>query len=287
MKTGGQDNFYNFIIMNDYFLSGIFIYPIKSLGGISLNEAEIEERGLKLDRRWMLIDHEGTFVSQRKYHSLALLQVNILGETVKIIHKNDTLAPIEFTIGEQCGPPITVTIWDDLSSGMEVSTTVSQWFSAYLNMEVRLVEMPMDERRQVDPRYALHEEIVSFADGYPCLLIGQSSLDGLNAQLEQPVPMDRFRPNLVFTGGEPHTEDTFGSFDLSGVSFSAVKPCARCVLVTVDQQLGTKSAEPLKTLAGYRTRNNKIMFGQNLVHSGTGTIRIGDPLLIKTSKPSV
>ena len=287
MKTFNTYNFSNFMVMNEFYLSALYIYPIKSLGGISLNQAEIEEKGLKYDRRWMLIDQEGTFVSQRKHHSLALLQVNIDDEIVNIVHKNDTQIQASFTIGEQTGTPINVTIWDDQSRGTEVSTKVSRWFSDFLGMEVKLVEMPEEEKRQVDPKYAKNEETVSFADGYPCLLIGQSALDGLNEKLEQAIAMDRFRPNLVFTGGASHIEDTFFSFDIGNVQFTAVKPCARCVLITVDQQTGVKGAEPLKTLAGYRTRNKKIMFGQNLLHSAPGTLRVGDQLVIKDWKPAV
>jgi len=287
MLFSTMHNFHNFMLMNEFYLSGIYIYPIKSLGGISLNEAELEEKGLKYDRRWMLIDQQGTFISQRKHHSLALLQVNIDYKVVKIIHKNDPQISISFTIGEQTGTPINVTVWDDQCSGVEVNTQLSKWFSDYLHMEVRLIEMPPEEKRRVDLKYAKNEEIVSFADGYPCLLIGQSSLDGLNEKLEQAVAMDRFRPNLVFTGGEPHIEDTFYSFEISSIPFTAVKPCARCVLVTVDQQTGVKGAEPLKTLAGYRTANKKVMFGQNLLHSALGIIRVGDELQIKERKPPV
>lgn len=273
--------------MSDFFITGIFIYPIKSLGGISLKEADMEQKGLKYDRRWMLIDAEGTFVSQRKYHSLALLSVIINNDTLYIAHKNDTSVSINFTIGEQTGTPIDVTIWDDQCSGIEVSTTVSEWFSHFMGMDVKLVEMPQEERRQVDPRYAKEEDLVGFADGFPSLLIGQSSLDLLNNQLETPVKMDRFRPNFVFTGGEPHIEDTFDNFQIGGIPFAAVKPCARCVLITIDQQTADKGSEPLKTLAGYRTRNKKVMFGQNLLHGELGTLRIGDELIVTDWKHAI
>lgn len=273
--------------MSKLCLSGLYIYPIKSLGGISIKNAEIEKRGLQYDRRWMLIDEAGTFITQRKYHNLALLQVTIANEQLVITHKSDPARTISFPIGEQTGEKINVTIWDDQCAGIEVSTATSNWFSDFLEMKVKLVEMPEHEDRKVDSRYAIEEEIVSFADGYPCLLIGQSSLDGLNEKLDQKIMMDRFRPNFVFTGGKPHHEDAIYTFDLAGVHFTAVKPCARCVLITVDQQTGTKSAEPLKTLAAYRTRNKKIMFGQNLIHSGFGRISIGDELVVTSWKPII
>ncbi|HKG08533.1 MAG TPA: MOSC N-terminal beta barrel domain-containing protein [Pedobacter sp.] len=272
--------------MNTFYLSEINIYPIKSLGGISLKEANIEQKGLQYDRRWMLIDEQSKFITQRKYHELALLQVNIGGHQLTVSHKTDPHKTISFSSEESTGELIPVTIWDDISSGLEVNRKVSDWFSDFLKMKVKLVKMPADEKRLVDPRYAYNEEIVSFADAYPCLIIGQSSLNGLNERLADPVPMDRFRPNLVFTGGEPHIEDSFDTFYLGETLFSAVKPCARCVLITVDQQTGIKGQEPLRTLAGYRTLGKKIIFGQNLIHQGLGIVRVGDELKVKDWKPS-
>jgi uncharacterized protein YcbX len=270
--------------MDAFYLSEINIYPIKSLGGISLQESQLEEKGLQYDRRWMLIDEEGTFITQRKHFELALLQVDIAAGRLVIAHKSDFSQTLSFPIEEHSGKPITVRIWDDTCSALEVSREVSDWFSDYLKMKVKLVRMPLEEKRKVDPRYASNDEIVSFSDGYPCLIIGQSSLNGLNERLADPVPMNRFRPNFVFTGGEAHIEDTFDNFYIGNIFFSAVKPCARCVLTTVDQQTGVKGQEPLRTLAGYRTSNKKVLFGQNLIHQGLGTVRIGDELRINSWK---
>ena len=270
--------------MNQFYLSEINIYPIKSLGGISLQEAKVEERGLQYDRRWMLIDEDNTFITQRKHYDLALLQVSIYKDQVTVTHKLNPALTISFHADDQVGQAISVTIWDDVSSGIEVSQEVSAWFSDFLKMNIKLVKMPFNERRTVDPRYANKDEIVSFADAYPYLIIGESSLEGLNAKLKDPVLMNRFRPNFVFTGGEPHIEDSFGTFQIGDAIFKAVKPCARCVLTTVDQQTGVKGREPLKTLASYRTFNKKVMFGQNLIHEGSGIVRVGDELIIKTWK---
>ena len=269
---------------DELILSGIYIYPIKSLGGISLQSAKLEQRGLQYDRRWLLVDEDGVFITQRKHFTLAMLQVEIKDQTLTVFHKTNLLQTISFQITEHLKEKINVTIWDDHATAYEVNTEVSQWFSDYLNINVRLVVMPDDEQRLVDKRYASHGEIVSFADAYPCLIIGQSSLDELNSKLAEPILMDRFRPNFVFDGGEPHLEDTFKSFYIGQTQFSAVKLCARCVLTTVDQQTGAKGQEPLKTLAGYRTINKKVMFGQNLLHQGTGTITVGDKLIVDTSK---
>ncbi|RYE51538.1 MAG: MOSC domain-containing protein [Sphingobacteriales bacterium] len=269
---------------DELILSGIYIYPIKSLGGISLQEAKLEQRGLQYDRRWLLIDEDGVFITQRKHFTLAMLQVEIEDQTLTVLHKKDPLQTISFKITEHLKGKIDVTIWDDYATAYEVNQEVSEWFSDYLNIKVRLVVMPDDEQRFVDERYANHGEIVTFADAYPCLIIGQSSLNQLNTKLAEPVLMDRFRPNFVFTGGEPHLEDEFKSFRIGKSLFSGVKLCARCVLTTVDQQTGVKGQEPLRTLAGYRTINKKVMFGQNLLHEGTGTITVGDRLVIDTWK---
>lgn len=270
--------------MNKFFLSELHIYPIKSLAGISLTQSLLEEKGLQYDRRWMLIDNEGTFISQRKYPVLALLQIRLEKEHLTVTHRNTPSITTSFLYEENTGQPIAVNVWGTDCHGIEVSTAVSKWFSEFLKTDVRLVQMPEAERRLVDPRYAKDDEVVSFADGYPCLIISQASLDGLNERLSEPVPMNRFRPNFVFTGGEPHIEDSFNTFSIGDLLFKAVKPCSRCVMITVDQQTATKSAEPLKTLAGYRTIDKKIMFGQNLVHQGSGTIRVGDQLQVKEWK---
>lgn len=273
--------------MDKLYLSDIYIYPIKSLGGIRLEKSLIEEKGLQYDRRWMLVDHRGTFITQRKYAGLSMLQVGIENKELFVQHKANNELRISFPIEQNTNEKIAVSIWDNSAHGVEVSKAVSQWFSDYLQFEVKLVKLPEEERIPVDPRYATKGEIVSFSDGYPCLIIGQSSMDFLNEKLDQPVKMNRFRPNFVFAGGTPHFEDQIKTFSLGEIMFSAVKPCARCVLITVDQESGIKSQEPLKTLATYRTLNNKIMFGQNLVHQGTGYIRVGDELKVETYQQPV
>jgi hypothetical protein len=138
--------------------------------------------------------------------------------------------------------------------------------------------MPDTTRRSVDGRYAFNKEIVSFADGFPILLIGQASLDDLNKRLLIPLPMDRFRPNIVFTGGLPYQEDEFNHFQIAGISFFGVKRCARCVITTIDQDTIAQGKEPLRTLNEYRKMNNKIYFGQNLLFLGSGAVSLGDPI---------
>lgn len=273
--------------MHKLYLQNIYIYPIKSLGGISLLQAQVQQTGLQYDRRWMLTDREGNFLSQRTFAQMAMLQVELAEEGLLVSHKKGHLSPVIIPYNKTTQREVTVTIWDDVCTALEVSSEANKWFSAALDMPAFLVYMPDDSQRNVDLRYACNGEIVSFADAYPMMIIGQSSLDDLNSRLANPVLMNRFRPNLVFNGGQPFCEDSFASFEMGEVKFNAVKPCYRCVLTTINQEDGTKGREPLRTLSTYRTYKNKIMFGQNLLHSNTGVIKRGDELIIKTLKQSV
>jgi uncharacterized protein YcbX len=258
-------------------VSELYIYPVKSLGGISVPSATLTDRGFEYDRRWMLVDGDHRFLSQRELPQMALLQVQ-LHEQGLIIRRKDSdrsslLVPFE-PAGESC----MVSVWEDECSARWVNSQADEWLSQMLSFPCRLVYMPDSSRRLVDDQYAHHQEVTSFADGFPLLLIGQSSLDDLNKKLASPLPMDRFRPNIVFTGGEPYQEDNMEHFQIAGISFFGVKPCARCVITTVDQLTANKGKEPLRTLNGYRSRNNKIYFGQNLLFDGAGKISVNDPI---------
>ncbi len=260
-------------------VSQLFIYPIKSLGGIALNSAEVTDRGLKYDRRWMLIDGSNRFISQREFAKMALLQVDIEADGLRVTYtlgQSSVLIPLD----PQTNTLVQATVWDDTCEGTLVSPEVDQWFMQVLGMSVRLIYMTDTSLRAVDPKYAKQQEVTSFADGYPFLLIGQASLDELNTRLQNQIKMDRFRPNIVFTGGEPYAEDVMPHIKINNIDFYGVKRCARCVMITIDQQNAAKNVEPMKVLAGYRAQNNKIYFGQNLLHTGSGNINIGDCLEI-------
>lgn len=263
--------------MSKLFLSEIYIYPVKSLGGISLSISEVEIRGLKYDRRWMLIDETGKFITQRTNPQLALINVEIKNNRLKFLYKkSDTSFSLD--IDNYSAEKTEVIIWNDEVPANIVSIAANNWFSEILGLNCRLVYMSDDTMREVDKKYARDNEIVSFADAYPLLLIGQSSLDELNSRLEIKLPMNRFRPNLVFCGGEPFDEDRIKCFTIGEITFYPVKPCSRCVVTTIDQESAVTNLEPLKTLATYRTINNKVMFGQNIIHKGCGTIKVGDEL---------
>jgi hypothetical protein len=175
---------------------------------------------------------------------------------------------------------IEVEVWDDRMLANLVDPSFDQWFSEVLGIDCQLVVMPESTQRKVSPKYAVNSESLSFADGMPYLIIGQESLNHLNSKLAEPVPMNRFRPNIVFSGGESFVEDSWRNIKIGDVDFCVVEPCARCVLITVDQETGKKSKEPLKTLAGYRTLNNKVYFGQNALALQEGILRVGDSIQI-------
>ena len=257
-------------------LQEIYLYPIKSLGGISVSQALVEERGFRYDRRWMLVDKKGDFVTQRQHPQLALLQVALSETQLEVFSKRDPSQRVAFDLDLVSDQELQVSIWGDQVLARVVSAELSRWFSDFLEMELDLVVMPESSHRKMDPRYAVQEESVSFADGMPYVMIGQASLDDLNGRLSDPVGMDRFRPNLVFSGGEAYVEDQFKQLQIGEVEFQVVKPCARCVMITVNQQTGEKGKEPLATLATYRTVNNKVYFGQNAVALAPGMVRVGD-----------
>ena len=260
------------------FVQNLYLYPIKSLGGISVQEAQVEERGFKYDRRWMLVDQSGEFLTQRQHPQLALLQVALGEAGMVVFSKLDPSRKISFDFEMNSGKELQVSVWGDVLTALQVSPEVSAWFSDFLAMNVDLVRMPESSHRKLDPRYAVQEESVSFADGMPYVMIGQASLDELNGRLADPVGMDRFRPNLVFSGGEAYAEDQFKQLQIGDVEFQVVKPCARCVMITVDQEKGTKGKEPLATLATYRSQGAKVYFGQNAVALTQGIVRVGDPI---------
>jgi len=257
-------------------ISQLYIYPIKSLGGIPVNSAEITSRGFKYDRRWMLVDEQNRFLTQREHSQMALIKVAVEADCLLVSHHSYGLIKVPFVFDATTSHQ--VAIWDDITIGVYINDDIDDWFSAALNIKCRLVYMPDDAAREVDQRYARPGMITSFADAYPFLLIGQASLDDLNSRLSETLPMDRFRPNIVFTGGLAFEEDLMNHITIAGINFYGAKLCARCVMTTINQQTGVKAKEPLKTLAKYRFKNNKILFGQNLVHQGQGLVTVGDTL---------
>jgi len=265
-------------------VSQLFIYPIKSLGGIELNSAEVDIRGLKNDRRWMLVDNNNQFMTQRENHGMALLKTAIINDRIIISNKHKPDEHIHIPVAITNSKKIKVRVWNDDCDVLEADTSINNWFTHQLEQECKLVYMPDESLRVVDTKYASGEEITSFTDGYPILLLGQSSLDDLNGRLEEKLPINRFRPNIVFTGGKPYEEDEMEHFIINGIHFFGVKLCARCIIPTINQENALKNKEPLKTFSTYRQLNNKIYFGQNLLHKGTGIIHVNDSIKVLKRK---
>ncbi len=255
-------------------LSEIAIYPVKSLKGILLGEAAVELRGLRFDRRWLVVDDGNRFLTQRILPRMALITPTVQDGGLTLTAQD--MAPLHV-------PAITdgmvrhVTIWRDTVPATDVGDPAGAWLSEFLGRSCRLVQMPESTERAVNPAYGQPGDIVSFADGYPFMLIGQASLDDLNMRLVSPLPMRRFRPNLVVTGAEPFAEDTWKRVRIGDIVFRVVKPCARCTIPTVDPEMGAFAGkEPLRTLATFRKVGSKVLFGQNLIADNTGVLHAGD-----------
>ena len=269
-------------------VSELYIYPVKSLGGIAVDSATLTDRGFQLDRRWMLVDDNNEFLTQREYPKMALLQTAITTDGVLVSHKNNAAENILIPFSPSTTTTINVKIWDDTCAATPVSEEIDRWFSRMLGGKCKLVYMADDCHRIVDQRYAINkDDVTSFSDAYPLLIIGEESLNDLNRRLQQPLPINRFRPNIVAAGTEPYEEDVMEEFRINGVRFYGVKLCARCAIPTIDQDTAEKSKEPTKTFASYRTSGNNVYFGQNLLYEGTGIISIGDEIEIikRKAKP--
>lgn len=259
-------------------LTGIRIYPIKSLAGIHRSKARILKKGLEYDRRWMLVDEDGVCMTQREYTKMALFAVEETSAGFVVSFQGDSIT-LSFNY-DSPSDPVSVQVWDDRVVANEVSPAFSAWFSQRLDVSCQLVAFPESNVRQVDTRFASRGENVSLADAFPLLIIGEASLADLNSRLREPLTMNRFRPNLIFDGGEPFEEDLWDEFSVGDNTFRGVKRCARCVLTTIDPVTAKKGPEPLKTLATYRKEHNKIFFGQNVMTQTLGDIRVGDPIHI-------
>ena len=260
-------------------VSELYIYPVKSLGGIKIDTAELTDRGFKHDRRWMLVDNDNRFLTQREHSQMALIGTSITEDGIYVFQKSSPSQHVLIPFSYSSGNKIVVNIWDDLCDAVAVSDELNEWFSDALSISCKLVHMPDDSLRKVDERFAVTKnEVTSFSDAYPILIISQESLNDLNSRLPHELPMNRFRPNIVVEGCEPYEEDTMQHFSINGIDFYGVKLCARCVMPTINQDTAEKSKEPTRTLYSYRRREHNVYFGQNVLYHNTGVIKVGDTL---------
>ncbi len=257
-------------------VTGLYIYPIKSLQGISMQEAEVLERGFKHDRRWMLVNEANLLITQRTHPHLSQISIALTDNNIVASHKN--LPDLEIPLKLEGEDHIRVTVWDDQVNALEASTAINEWFSKIAGESCKLAFMPEDASRPVNPKRAINGENVSFADGYPYLIIGQDSLDDLNSRMDVDIPMHRFRPNIVVEGSKAYEEDEWNDIQIGEVKFHVTHPCKRCVFTTIDQETGKKGLEPMKTLATYRREGKEVIFGVNSLALYEGRIKVGDEI---------
>jgi len=265
-------------------ITGISIYPIKSTAGIPIDQCAVEAQGLAMDRRWMLVDDNGDCLTGREFPILTQVRAQLGNEGLRVTAPGMSELPVPFPTNTASA--MSVTVWDDSCRALSADDAVDDWFATLLGARCRLVFMGDTRIRAVDSEFGRPADRVSFADGYPLLLISQASLDDLNTRLPQAVGMRRFRPNLVVAGCAAYEEDRWRTIRVGETQFEGVKNCARCVFTTIDPANGEKHPrqEPLRTLGGYRrTPDGGVLFGQNLIPRTLGTIRVGDALTVNDS----
>ncbi len=260
-------------------LKELWIYPIKSLSGISIAKSMVTDRGLEYDRRWMLVDEDGMFMSQRTIKEMCLFDVSMTDQHLEVTHRQQSDDILRIPLEMQDGEDTTVQIWNDECKAKIVSAEIDQWFSEKLHRKCHLVYMLDDYKRTINSTNIANGHTTSFADAYPFLILGEASLRDLNERLKKPILMNRFRPNLVVSTTTPYEEETWDRFMIGEVVFQGVHACLRCNMTTIEQETATTSleGEPLKTLATYRKdpETHKVFFGMNLVNEHNGVIKVG------------
>jgi uncharacterized protein YcbX len=254
-------------------ISALYVYPVKSCRGIRVEHARVVRRGFEHDRRWMVVDDDGQFLTQRQLPALCRIRTSLEPEGIELATegRRPYLLPLEQEHGEEAQ----VTVWGHETPAVR-HAQASRWLSEAVGHSCSLVFMPNRHERAVDPRRAKPGDIVSFADGYPFLLISEASLSDLNSRLATPLQMERFRPNIVITGSSAFAEDEWDRLTLGQLEFRGAKRCDRCVVTTLDPLTGEAGKEPLRTLAKYRRSEGKVWFGMNLIHDGEGSLSVGD-----------
>ncbi|MCF6202614.1 MAG: MOSC domain-containing protein [Methylococcaceae bacterium] len=267
--------------MPQIILSDIFIYPVKSLAGIKVSQWTVNEKGLLYDRKWMLIDSNNQFLSQRRLPKMTLIKTEIKNDT--LILSTTVSGSISLPLTPENGDDINTTIWKDQCLAKTTTPVADKWLSDFLEMDCKLVYQPDNIIRPVDPDYAADTDKVNFSDGFPFLIVSDASLTSLNQEMKIPLPMLRFRPNLVISNCKSYAEDSWKKIQISNIVFRLPKACSRCSVPTIDTETAQTNKEPLTTLSRLRRWNNKVFFGQNALHDTVGELSVGDPVeIIKT-----
>lgn len=261
-------------------LSALHVYPVKGLKGIDLASARCTDRGLEHDRRWMVVDANGDFLSQREMPRMATIWTDIADGALTLSAPD--VGSVDVPLEPRPAAPLRVRVWRSVCDAIPVSPQADEWLSGYLGLSCRLVHMPDSTRRVSNPEYTEGEKLVGFADGYAYLVTAEASLAELNARLaarsQRAVPMNRFRPNLVVRGGSAFAEDGWRELRAGDAVLRAAKPCGRCQVTTTDQTTGEVTGpEPLETLGTFRASEEfGARFGMNFVTVKPGNVRVGD-----------
>jgi uncharacterized protein YcbX len=259
-------------------IDSLHLYPVKSCAGIELKRAQVTSRGLLFDREWMVVTPRGRFMTQRELPRLALVQTALRDDALQLSAPG--LPRLHLPLERRTRvEPAEVTVWGDTVLANDEGDAAASWFGEHLGRDVRLVRFDPARPRPTDPEWSRGQPGYSaFADGYPILVVARASLDELNSRLPAPLPMERFRPNVVLAGCAPFAEDSIASLASDTVRLRLVKPCSRCAITTVDQATGEPQGdEPLRTLKSYRwdAGLRGVKFGQNAIVDGTGWLEAG------------
>lgn len=254
-------------------VTGLAIYPVKSFYRMELQSAMVEKRGLSGDRRWLAVDDNNRFLTQREYGILATIIPKLIGnELVLSCHGHADLR-----IRNLSSRTRSVQVWNDTVDAIDAGQESTNWLTAVIGVPTHLVYMSDTSIRKTKPEFSEPGDIVSFADGFPLLLASEESLVDLNSRLEVAVPMERFRPNIVISGCPAYLEDNWKRIQIGATVLRCVKPCGRCIVTTTDQETGERmGTEPLTTLTTYRLQDKGAMFGINLTPEVLGEVKIGD-----------
>lgn len=263
--------------MSQTILSEIYVYPVKSLTGIKVSTWPVNEKGLLHDRKWMLIDRNNQFLSQRRVPKMALVKTQITADQLIL---SSTSGSISVPLFPDNGTAINTKIWKDECAAKTASKEADRWLSAFLGIECKLVYQPDNVVRPVDPDYAKESDKVNFSDGFPFLIVSEASLNALNQAMGLQLPMPRFRPNLVISLCESYAEDSWREISINNIEFRLPKPCSRCSIPTIDLETAETGKEPLKTLNRIRKWNKHVYFGQNALHNNVGELSTGSELRI-------
>jgi len=259
-------------------IDALYLHPIKSLRPVAVSAAQVTPRGFEHDRRLMLVDEEGVFVSQRTLPKMATIEVSLHADEVWVSHAGT--GQVQVALRDEGPTDVQVQIWRNRVPARRVGPVADAFFSEVLGQPLRLVRMPEAVHRPVNPRWVPEGGSVSFADGYPMLVITRAAVERISAACGQPFSAEHFRPNIVIAGPEAHAEDGWSGFSVGGVQFDCVKPCDRCVMITRDPQTGEGGPEPLRTLSTYRKQDGKVLFGYNLMAKGLGQIKVGQEVQV-------